>query len=130
MSGRLLSKSVDPVLQSKIAQSIGKPSRASKLAQAQLAKVAAADSRVAAVYTVFQDGKDIKFLSDVIDSGSKLAKPGDIYATPTAELLKCFKSGSAIFTPNTSADRWGSVVTSYTPIKSSTGKLIAILGSA
>jgi diguanylate cyclase (GGDEF)-like protein len=128
MSGRLLSKSVDPVLQSKIAQSIGKPSRASKIAQVQLAKVAAADSRVAAVYTVFQDGKDIKFLSDVVDSGSKLAKPGDIYATPTAELLRSFKSGSAIFTPNTSADRWGSVVTSYTPIKSSAGKLIAILG--
>ena len=93
----------------------------------QLQQAIRSSSNIRHIYTMRKNGERISFVIDG-DYGydEKAARIGTVYLTPDPELVQSF-SGPTVnsdFTRN----QWGIVISGYSPIKDSQGRVVGIVG--
>ncbi len=92
-----------------------------------LHRVEKADPAFQYVYTMRKNGGNVEFVVDG-DYGISpdAAKIGDVYRTPSPEMLNGFITPSAEL--QFSTDQWGTALSGYAPIRDSEGKVVGIVG--
>ena len=93
----------------------------------QIYKIEKSSPEIKYVYLMRQTGDKISFIVDA-DYGiaEDSAKIGDVYDTPTPEMITGFTSGSA--DKEFTTDQWGTVMSGYAPVLDSTGSVVGIIG--
>lgn len=126
---------VDPELHRTLTKPEQESSEAYARAIEPLRKLQVAHPALDFAYTVILDGKDVKFVLDPTEAGDSdgdgiddKSHIGEVYDTPTPEMLAALKTGQATAEPHPSADRWGSFVSGYAPFFDRHHKLVGVVG--
>jgi adenylate cyclase len=93
----------------------------------QLYSIEKSSPEILYVYLMRKTGDSISFVVDgdygKVDDAAKI---GDVYDTPTPEMIAGFISGNA--DKEFTTDQWGEVMSGYAPIHDSKGNIVGIIG--
>ncbi len=81
------------------------------------------------IYTMRNVNNTVQFIVDAeygMDTPGETASIGDIYATPTAEMLQGF-TGNTVES-EFATDQWGTTLSGYAPVRNAKGDVVGIVG--
>jgi diguanylate cyclase (GGDEF)-like protein/PAS domain S-box-containing protein len=129
------SRLVDPGLHNSIRQPEQRNGPDYTRAVDPLRRMRAALSDVHYIYTVVQDGTEVRFVLDAAEPG-KLGPDGiddqsgvwEVYDERDPAMLQALNNGQAAVTDRPYSDKWGTFMTSWAPLKDESGRQIGAVG--